>query len=80
MLGHIECVVQQLRERTFPAAVETGNHRNPVQADVRLLDCAKRHIDDDEKMPIMIEALDILSKGAPNTLYQMLLLTYLHQN
>ncbi len=44
----------------------------------RFYECAKKHINDDEKMPIMVECLGALRDGAPKTLYQYLMLTYLY--
>ena len=44
----------------------------------RFLDCAKKHIEDDEKMPIMVECLDNICNSAPKTLYQYLTLTYFY--
>ena len=42
----------------------------------RFLDVARRHVQDDEKMPIMIECFEALSQGAPRTTYQVLALIY----
>lgn len=44
----------------------------------RLLNCARAHKEEDEKMPLMIECLETLCKGAPQTLYQMLTQVYLY--
>ena len=44
----------------------------------RFYECALGHIGDDEKMPLMAEALQTVSKGRPRTLYQYLLRTYLY--
>lgn len=42
----------------------------------RFLDVARRHAGDDEKMPIVIECLEVLCKGAPQTTYQTMTLIY----
>ncbi len=44
----------------------------------RFLDCAKKHINDNEKMPIMVECLENVRYSTPKTLYQYLMLTYLY--
>ena len=44
----------------------------------RFLECAKKHIADDEKMPIMVECLENICNGTPKTLYQYLTLTYFY--
>lgn len=44
----------------------------------RFLACAKSHENDDEKMPIMIEALEVICTDKPHTLYQFLLLVFLY--
>jgi len=44
----------------------------------RFLECAKKHINDDEKMPIMIECLENICTDSPKTLYQYLTLTYFY--
>lgn len=44
----------------------------------RFLECAKKHINDNEKMPIMVECLDAVCNSAPKTLYQYLMTTYLY--
>ena len=44
----------------------------------RFLDCAKKHINDNEKMPLMVECLEVICNFTPKTLYQYLMLTYLY--
>lgn len=44
----------------------------------RIVFYAKKHEDDDEKMPLMIECLETVSTGTPKTLYQFLMIIYLH--
>lgn len=44
----------------------------------RFLECAKKHINDNEKMPIMVECLEVICTSTPKTLYQYLMLTYLY--
>ncbi len=44
----------------------------------RFLACAKKHIGDDDKMPIMVECLETLAHGNAQTLYQYLMMTYLY--
>ncbi len=44
----------------------------------RLLECAKKHADEDEKMPIVIEALEVMCTDKPKTLYQFLLIVFLY--
>ncbi len=44
----------------------------------RFLECAKKHINDNEKMPIMVECLENVRYSTPKTLYQYLMLTYLY--
>ena len=44
----------------------------------RFVDIAKIHIDEDEKMPLMIDALQSLCDGAPKTTYQFLTLVYFY--
>lgn len=44
----------------------------------RLLAVARKHEADDEIMPHMIRCLEQLQKGAPETLYEMMMLTYLY--
>ena len=44
----------------------------------RVLECAKKHVDEDDKMPLMIECLDAVANGVPTTLYQYLMLTYIY--
>lgn len=44
----------------------------------RFLDCARAHADEDDKMPIVIEALSVLCTDKPRTLYQLLLLICLY--
>lgn len=45
----------------------------------RVVVCAEKHINDDEKMPVMIKALKTVINGAPETFYEFLLLIYLYQ-
>lgn len=44
----------------------------------RILECAKKHESEDEKMPIMIECLETITTGIPKTLYQFLMQVYLY--
>ena len=44
----------------------------------RFLECAKKHEADDEKMPIMIECLEVVTNSTPKTLYQYLMMTYIY--
>lgn len=44
----------------------------------RLLMCARKHAADDEKMPLMIEALEVICTDKPHTLYQFLMLVFLY--
>lgn len=44
----------------------------------RFLDVARRHINDDEKMPIVVECFEALRQGAPRTMYQTMALIYFH--
>ncbi len=44
----------------------------------RFVECAKKHIQDDLKMPVVAEGLESLVKGTPKTLYQFLLLEYFY--
>jgi len=44
----------------------------------RLLECAKKHVADDEKMPLMIEALEVICTDKPHTLYQFLMIIFIY--
>ena len=44
----------------------------------RFIECAKKHINDDAKMPVMVECLETVRNGAPKTLYQYLMTLYLY--
>ena len=44
----------------------------------RFLECAQKHINDDEKMPIMVECLENVCTSSPKTLYQYLTTTYFY--
>ena len=44
----------------------------------RFIECAKKHIEDDEKMPVMVECLEVLRHSTPKTLYQFLMIIYLY--
>lgn len=44
----------------------------------RFLNCAQKHINEDAKMPIVVEGLKSLINGAPDSLYQFLLLEYFY--
>ena len=44
----------------------------------RFLECAKRHIGDNAKMPVMVECLETVMTSTPGTLYQYLMTIYLY--
>lgn len=44
----------------------------------RFHDCAKKHINDDPKMPVVAESIGQLCVGAPQTFHQFLLAVYLY--
>lgn len=44
----------------------------------RFIQCAKKHIGDNEKMPLMVECLEAIRCSAPETLYQYLMTIYLY--
>jgi len=44
----------------------------------RFAACARKHIADDPKMPIVVECLETIACGTPKTLYQYLTLTYFY--
>lgn len=44
----------------------------------RFLECAKKHESHNEKMPLMIECLDVVTNSTPKTLYQYLMLIYIY--
>ena len=44
----------------------------------RFADCAEKHIDENEKMPIMHAALLKIAENPPETLYEVMLLTYIY--
>ena len=44
----------------------------------RYVKCAEKHINDSEKMPYVYNALKTISKKAPETLYEVMLLTYIY--
>lgn len=44
----------------------------------RFLECAKKHINDDSKMPLVVENFEVLISGTPKTLYQFLSLVYFY--
>jgi hypothetical protein len=44
----------------------------------RFIDCAQKHIDEDEKMPLMLQAFRAMLDGTPRTLYELLMLIQLY--
>ena len=44
----------------------------------RFAECTKKHINDSEKMPLLYDALVSISKQAPQTLYEVMLLTFIY--
>ena len=44
----------------------------------RFYECAKKHISDSPKMPLVVECLEQIKEGTPKTLYQYLALTYIY--
>ena len=44
----------------------------------RYIECAEKHINESEKMPYVLTALKKISKNPPETLYEVMLLTYIY--
>lgn len=44
----------------------------------RFVEVARKHVDEDPKMPIVVECLETIAAGTPKTLYQYLTLTYFY--
>lgn len=44
----------------------------------RFLECAKKHEADSKIMPLMIECLEVIANGKPQTLYQFLMIIYIY--